>query len=156
MVFSDTCHWTLSWVRQTQFITFHSFLRLTSILLHLRVGLPRCHYSSGLSGQKCIHNFDIARALFGLVRFCATCPARYVLHDSLILIILSEEPQSHSSSLGSFLLFPVTSSQFHLFVLSNTLDPHTSLSVRETIFRQLRYYVHCRLPPQLSLFIFGL
>ena len=156
MLFSDTCHWTLSWARQIQFITFHSFLRLISLLLYIRVGIQRCHYSSGLSGQKCIHNFDVDHVLFGLVWFCATCPTHYILHDSLILIILSEEPQSHSSSLGSFLLFPVTSSQFQLFVLSNTLDPHTSLSARETIFRQLLYYVHCHLPPYLSLFIFGL
>jgi hypothetical protein len=66
---------------------------------------------------------------------CATCPAHFILLDSIILII-DEDYKLWSFSLGIFLQFPITSSLFGLHFLLSTLFSDTvnlcySLNMRD-------------------------
>jgi hypothetical protein len=130
-------HLRLSWARSIQSSRPHPTSR-RSILIsfsHLRLGLPRGLFPSGF------HTKTVYVPRLHPLR--ATCPAQLILLDLITRIIFGQEYRSFSSSLCSFLHYPVTSSLLgpNIFLstpFSNTLSVSSSLNVRDKVSHQHR------------------
>jgi len=95
---------------------------------HLRLCPPNGIFPSGFPTKT-----PYALILFPIR---ATCPSHIISHDLIIQTILGEQFRSLSSSLRSFLHFPVISSLlgpniFHSALFSNILSVCSSLSVSD-------------------------
>jgi hypothetical protein len=113
-VLTRAFHWSLSWARSIQSIPQHpTYLRSILVLsTYLLLGLLSGLLPSGFP----INNLYV----FFVCLVRVTCPARLILLDLIILIIVGEEYKLWSSSLCSFLQPPVTSSLFGPNILLNT------------------------------------
>ena len=120
---TSLCHPSLSWASPIQSIYPHptSWRSILILFTHLRLGLP-----SGLF-PSCFPTKTLYTPLSSRIR--ATCPAHLILLDFITRTTLYQEYRSWSSSLGSFLHSPVTSSQLDPNFLLKTLFSNT-LSLR--------------------------
>jgi len=95
-------------------IFWRSILILSS---HVYLSLPSVLFTSGFPTK------TLYSRLLSPIR--ASCPAHLTLLDLIIWIIINEENRSLSSSLCSFLHYPVTSSLLGPRILLNTLFSNT-------------------------------
>ena len=108
-----------------------NFLKIhLNITLQLSLGLPSGLFPSGFPTK----TLYTARPS----PICATCPAHLIILDFIARTVLGEEYRLLSSSLFSFLHYPVTSSLLDLNILlnnpfSNTLSLRSSLIVSDQV-----------------------
>jgi hypothetical protein len=116
--FTSVRHLSLFWVRPIKSIPPIPLLKIhLNIILPSTPGSP--HWS--LSRRFPYHNTVHASPL----PINATCPAHHIFLDFITRAIYGEECRSLSSSLCSFLQFPVTSSLLSPNILLNTLFSNT-------------------------------
>jgi len=131
-IFTSARHLSLSWASSIQSIPPHP-TSWRSILIsssHLRLGLPNGLFPSGFPTK------TLYTPLLSPIH--ATCPAHLILLHFIAGTIFGEEYRSLSSSLCSFLHFPVTSSLLGPNILlstlfSNTLSLRSSLNVSDQV-----------------------
>ena len=90
---------------------------------HLRLGLPSGVFPSGFPHQNPVKTYIPIRA---------TCPAHLIHPDFITQTMFGEQYRSLSSSLCSFLHYPVTSSLLGPNILLNTLFSNT-LNLRSSL-----------------------
>ena len=101
------------------------FLKIhLNIIFPSAPGSPQWNLSLWFHHQNPVHAFPLP--------ICATCPAHLILLDFITHTILGEQYRSLSSSLCSFLQFPVTSFLLGPNILLNTLFSNT-LSLRSSL-----------------------
>ena len=130
--FTSAQHLSLSWARSIQSMPPHpiSWLSILILTSHQCLCLPSGLVPSGFP----------TKALYTplLSPICATCPTHLILLSLITQTIFDEEYKSLSSSLYSFLHFPVMSSFWSPNILlstlfSNTLSLHSSLIVSNQV-----------------------
>ena len=132
IAFTNARHLSLSWASSIQSVLPHP-TSWRSILIsssHLSLGLPSGLFPSG-SPTKILYIH-----LLSSIR--ATCPAHFILLDSITRKIFGEQYRSLSSSLCSFLHSSVISSLLGPNILlstllSNTLSLRSSLNVNDQV-----------------------
>ena len=129
--FTSAQHLPLSWARSIQSIPPHptSWRFILILFSHLHLHLQSCSFLQVSPPKPCMQLSSPP---------CATCPGYLILHNLITHIIFGEEHRSFSSSLCSFLHFPVTSSLLGPNILlstpfSNTFSLHTSLNVSKQV-----------------------
>ena len=129
-VFTSARHLSLSCASSIQSIAPHpnSWRSILILSSHLQLGIPSDLFPSDFPTK------TLYTLLFSPIR--ATCPVHLILLSFITRTILGEQYRSLSSSLCSFLHYPVTSSLFGPNILintlfSNTLSLHSSLIVSD-------------------------
>ena len=130
--YTSAHHLSLSWARSIQSIPPHptSWRSISILSTHLSLGLPSGLFPSGCPTK------TLYTPLLSLAR--AACPAHLILLDFITRTIFGEEYKSLSSSLCSFLHYPVTLSLTGPNILlstlfSNTLNLRSSLKVSDQV-----------------------
>ena len=124
--FTGAPHLFLSWTRSIQSMPLHptSWRSILILSSHLRLGLRSGLFPSSFPTITLYASF--------ISPIHATCPSHLIFLDLISRIIFSEGQTSLSSSLCSFLHFPVTSSLLGPNILLSTLFSVT-LSLRSSL-----------------------
>ena len=144
-----TCPPTVSFPSQINPPQFRSSILILSS--HLRLGLPRGLFSQVSPPKPCVHLLSPPTR--------ATCSAPLILLDFITRILFGEEYRSLSSSLCSFLHFPVTSSLLGSNILVSTLF-YTSSAYLPPSMWATKFHTHTKkrqnyTSVHLNLYIFG-
>ena len=102
---------------------------------HLHLGLPSGLFPSAFPTK------TLYTPLFPPI--CSTCPAHFIIFNLITRTILGEQYRSLSTSLCSFLLFPVTSSLLGPNILLNTLFSNTSVYVPPSMWGT-KFHTHTK------------